>query len=473
MKKQYLLTFIIVALIALIPVGARLQPIVLNCDFTVAATACVNQEVKVTYTGGVSPNATYLWNFDGATVISGSGQGPYFVKWNTTGEKHVVLTINWEGQTCTATRPVVVIEQPTMYHMTGGGSYPAGGAGVQVGLSGSQPNIIYKLFRNGQYSGTAIVGNGNAITFGMIQEPGTYTCLARVDGSECSRQMEGTAVVTITGQLPPANLCMVSFDTLTSRNKLIWNKPEQGPLSQFNVYRETSQLNVFQKIAEIPYSAYSVFIDTSANPLVKSFRYALACEDSAGHESEKGPAHKTIHLNINPGIYGFNLIWNHYQGFDFKTYRIHRKLGGGPWTLIDSVAANVDSYTDLYTTGGLATYYIEVMRLQPCNPSLKSESIESVVSNVATSAPLGITEDAMSGILIYPNPVRDKLIISIPENNQTVYSAEIFGPDGRKYIDTKISGQKSEIDVTGLPTGLYIIRITGGESILARKIFRD
>ena len=109
MKKSYL--FILCVFLSAISVSAQS---LLNCNFTVAAKACINQEVKVTYTGGAPATATYLWNFDGAVIISGTGQGPYFVKWNTTGEKHVTLSIQSEGQTCNATKPVVVIELPAL-----------------------------------------------------------------------------------------------------------------------------------------------------------------------------------------------------------------------------------------------------------------------------------------------------------------------------------------------------------------------
>lgn len=470
MKKICFFFVLLVALFTGISVYAQAPQI--NCDFTVATKTCVGHDVKITYIGGASPNATYLWNFDGGTVLSGSGQGPYYVFWNTPGEKHVVLSLQWEGQSCNATRPVVVVEAPDLFHMTGGGTYPAGGAGVPVGLSGSQHTIIYKLFKNGQYANIHLPGTGAPLSFGLITEPGTYTCKAMVDGSECFRAMEGTAVVSTTGPPPAAHLCMVTFDTLTSKNQLIWNKPVSNHIMQFNIYKETYQNNLFTKIAEVPYSAYSVFIDTSSNPLVKSFRYALSSVDSAGHEGEKGPAHKTIHLNINPGIYGFNLIWNHYLGFDFKTYKIHRKLGNNPWMLLDSVASNVDSYTDLYVTGGLATYYIEVVRLEPCSPSLKTNGIESVFSNVAKSAPVGIASDPLSGLLVFPNPVIEKLFFSFPEQNHTVYTAEVFGPDGRRYLESKISGPKDELNLGNLPGGIYFIRLSGGEQVITRKIVK-
>ncbi|MCX6266289.1 MAG: hypothetical protein NTW16_02885, partial [Bacteroidetes bacterium] len=89
MKKRYSV-FMVLLLIAMSSMAQSL----VNCDFTVAVKACVNQEVKVTYTGDASANATYLWSFDDAQILSGTGQGPFFVKWDSAGEKHVILSIN-------------------------------------------------------------------------------------------------------------------------------------------------------------------------------------------------------------------------------------------------------------------------------------------------------------------------------------------------------------------------------------------
>ena len=41
--------------------------------------------------------AGYAWNFNGATVASGSGQGPYSLVWNTAGPYTVNLTVTENG----------------------------------------------------------------------------------------------------------------------------------------------------------------------------------------------------------------------------------------------------------------------------------------------------------------------------------------------------------------------------------------
>ncbi len=64
-----------------------------TATFTIADSLCLFDQTTVTYTGNASPAAQYIWDFDGAVVVSGSGQGPYIIYWGTEGLKIVSLTV--------------------------------------------------------------------------------------------------------------------------------------------------------------------------------------------------------------------------------------------------------------------------------------------------------------------------------------------------------------------------------------------
>ncbi len=65
--------------------------------FTAVSPVCAGANSAITYTGSAPVNATYTWNFAGGTVVSGSGQGPYQVKWATGGIKNVTLVVTLNG----------------------------------------------------------------------------------------------------------------------------------------------------------------------------------------------------------------------------------------------------------------------------------------------------------------------------------------------------------------------------------------
>lgn len=61
--------------------------------FSVPAVVCANSNTYIEYTGTGAPTETYNWNFDGGTVVTGTGPGPYEIVWTTPGVKNISLAI--------------------------------------------------------------------------------------------------------------------------------------------------------------------------------------------------------------------------------------------------------------------------------------------------------------------------------------------------------------------------------------------
>jgi len=66
-------------------------------DFNLDSAVCQNNVTTISYTGNASAAANYVWDFDGGTIVSGTGQGPYQISWATTGIKDVRLTVEEDG----------------------------------------------------------------------------------------------------------------------------------------------------------------------------------------------------------------------------------------------------------------------------------------------------------------------------------------------------------------------------------------
>ncbi len=99
---------------------------------------------------------------------------------------------------------VTVNPLPTVFSVTGGGGYCAGGTGVLVGLGGSTSGVIYQLWRNGTYTGTSVTGAGGAFNFGLQTIAGIYTVVASNPATTCTNTMSGSVTVTI-NPLPAVN----------------------------------------------------------------------------------------------------------------------------------------------------------------------------------------------------------------------------------------------------------------------------
>jgi hypothetical protein len=91
---------------------------------------------------------------------------------------------------------VSVIAQPTSFTLTGGGAYCTGGAGVGIGLSGSQVGVSYQLMNGGTPVGTPIAGTGNPISFGQQTAAGSfYSVVATSSATTCTRNIIYSSVV--------------------------------------------------------------------------------------------------------------------------------------------------------------------------------------------------------------------------------------------------------------------------------------
>ena len=77
---------------------------------TFTATTPVNIGVNstITYTGTDPATSTYAWDFNGGTPATGTGQGPFTVKWSTPGTKTITLTLT-NASTCSAVSTQTVI----------------------------------------------------------------------------------------------------------------------------------------------------------------------------------------------------------------------------------------------------------------------------------------------------------------------------------------------------------------------------
>jgi gliding motility-associated-like protein len=83
--------------------------------FTYNQIACNGDHTTITYIGNVGATATYNWNFDGATIVSGSGQGPYEIYWTTAGTHSIALQVSANG--CDSPDTLVnIINPPILSH---------------------------------------------------------------------------------------------------------------------------------------------------------------------------------------------------------------------------------------------------------------------------------------------------------------------------------------------------------------------
>ena len=151
---------------------------------------------------GVSSNGVNYQLFNGVTGLStmaGTGGSLDFGLTTTAGtytiEATNPLTHCSAGMTGSAT--VAINPLPDAHTVTGGGGYCTGGAGVHIGLDGSDAGIRYQLYNGTTGTGAPVTGTGTSIDLGGYTAVGAYTVKATNITTGCTSNMAGSTSVAI------------------------------------------------------------------------------------------------------------------------------------------------------------------------------------------------------------------------------------------------------------------------------------
>jgi hypothetical protein len=181
------------------------------------------------------------------------------------------------------------------------------------------------------------------------------------------------------------------------------------------------------------------------------------------------PENLSVDLNYYEGI---QLIWEipakGITGSENGTrelagYLVYRSVNGGSHELLTGTYAGmpfIDPDTNL-VMGSMYCYKVTAVYESP------EDQCESAPSNEACVIWTGIgnQNNPELNIEIYPNPASDHIYINSSEEIKkiTVYSAP-----GLPFYDRTLNSKRIEINSTGYPSGVYIIRLETGPGITSR-----
>ncbi len=145
-----------------------------------------------------TPTLDYAWvGVSGASGLSCATCDTVSITPAMAGTNVYSVSTSASGCTVVAGVSVSVNPIPTIYTVTGGGGYCAGGTGVSVGLSNSEVGIDYQLYNGAAAVGGPVAGTGAALDFGLQTVAGTYSVVAGNTSTLCARDMSGTVDVIV------------------------------------------------------------------------------------------------------------------------------------------------------------------------------------------------------------------------------------------------------------------------------------
>ncbi len=430
------------------------EPLSVQMEIVQASCGQSNGSAKAIVKGGVSPYS-YSWS-TGATgnQISSLNLGAYTV--TASDANSCSLTKHFSVSEIGA--PTVIVDN------------------IYNGTCGNSDGAIY-ISVYGSYSEYTFLWSNGAQTEDLVGvNPGTYSVTVSDEGG-CS----AVQVATIPADMPESNpICLVSVDTETSYNEVVWEKQYTEGVSHYNVYKEGSQSGVYAVVGTVDVDEESVFVDTLSNVLQRSWRYKLSVVDVCGVESVLSDYHKSMHLTINLGLNNnINLIWNHYEGFEYDTYYIYRLSANG-WELIDEVPSNLNSYTDFNPIKDEVLHYmIEVQHPFGCTPTkagrnTSRSNVSNGVKSSSDNTSIIMLDGNLSDFNLFPNPNKGYFSVEIDIVAEQEVRYGVYTLDGRLTNSGTLGRMRGKcsrsVSIAGLKSGTYVL-VVYGDTFKAVKRF--
>jgi hypothetical protein len=151
-------------------------------------------------------------------------------------------------------------------------------------------------------------------------------------------------------------------------------------------------------------------------------------------------------------------------------FTVERSIDGKEFIEISKVDGsgncnNVHQYEDrdLKASEGISYYRLVQTDFNGCTKRLKTVSVNNPFSQ--------------TGLLIYPNPVTDRVIISLknfPENVKT--NLVISDPSGKVLMTEQImlfNGVSHDVSLNELPNGIYFLKVFSANAALQQKFLKE
>lgn len=498
----------------------------------VACFGQTNGSINITVTGGSAPY-NYAWS-NGATTqdITGLSHGPYDVVVSDAGsctatrsifvnQPNVLLAIPSSiSSSCTGSNGTAMVSvsggtAPYTYNWSTGSSTSAStplGAGIYSVTITDVNSCSVSILAAVQDSGGPVVlidtvagvncgGSGFVLLSpldpssigGYLWNTGSTTQnLTNVTAGNYGVVVTDTSgcksvlIAPVTPVLPPIKpICLVTVDSLSNSNLIVWEKPISSFVAGFNIYRESSTPGIYQKIAYWPYSSLSMFKDSISDPAIRWAKYKISMTDICGTEGPMSQEHKTIHLSLmNYVSPDPTFIWDAYQGFGISYYYIYRKDSlSAPWVLIDSVLSNVNMYKDTsYVPSTDTTYYrIDVTSPSDCqatgigpNPeAINLNSSKSNVYRIQDSTANSVAQHEMTiNWSAYPNPNQGEFTLDFRTGLPSPAILTVTDLLGHVVYTARIPAmtRKMPMNLRQMGAGLYSIQVKGDQFNSTRKV---
>jgi Secretion system C-terminal sorting domain len=355
-----------------------------------------------------------------------------------------------------------IFAQPTVFTVTGGGSFCSGGTGVHIGLSNSELGVEYHLYQGSTVVSTT-AGTGLPLDMGLYTIPGLYT--AKGTTVTDTVDMTGYTIIAIDPVLKPmVSLSVVGGDTVCEgyHVTLVAGSVNGG-------YAPVYTWFVNGIIATAGSAFTYTYKPVNGDIVSVKLKSNATC-------SIPDTVFDSTTLTVVP-VFAPNVTITRYpagitaKGKVVTFTALATDAGSSPtyhWS-VNNIPINLPSYITVlnkYTSTQLGEM---IGRALEDNDSVSCEvTSNGICAGTKSSSSiilhyniLGVNTTVANDLLaIYPNPASDELIIEGAEGSEV----QIFNVVGTSVNRLTITENKEVIDITKLVPGVYLLRAVDGST---------
>lgn len=459
-------------------IAVVVQPALTNNTITASQSVCSGSTIGAltgsiptggsgtyTYTWQTSATGTGSWN----TVASTQNYSPSGVVSNTWFRRYIISGSCIIADTSPISMITILPKPKAGFTISNDTQCFNGNTFVLTDTSTITSGTLFRIWSHSDGTNdTSIIANKSYTQAGAHLEK-----LVSVSDQGCRDSVNRKVFLLPSVNITTQPICMVTIDSATNKNKIIWERLNKPGQSSYLIYKETNVSNTYAFTGSSSADSIGLFIDLLSNPDMKSDRYKLVAIDTCGNASPQSAAHKTMHLTVNAGSGGvWNLIWESYDGLPVNTIHIYRGSSPATLSLLNSVQGSITSYTDLTPPAGPLYYMTSIDFGVSCDPSRMLKTVySSSQSNIVSTLASGVSESStLEGIKIFPNPVDDQLYITSTSGNTV--SVSLYDAIGRLVLTSDFEGEQSIIDMSELQHGLYLVEIRSLNNLKYQKVIK-
>lgn len=437
-----------------------------NC--MIPTTGCVGEPVQLTDISANMPNA-WGWIMPGGTPGSSTLQHPTVI-YNTPGTKTItMISSNQYGSGMPISKTITINPVPNVSVTST--ITACGGSNIVLTASGA----------------ATYTWNFGATTATIAASP-SVTTIYTVTGATNGCTNTAVAVAWVP-QTPKPDICMVTVDSLNQYNEIYWDKTQYPNLDSMIVYREVIS-NTYKRIGAVSKNALSMLVDTArsvgpsnGDPNISTYRYKIQVRDTCGNYGPRSNWHNTVYFTHT----GSTFIWTNNYMIEgptnpVQTYSLLVCVNPSvspTYSLVGTTTGNQSTLNDpfYHLYSATADWRVEADLGYVCTATQKimaSKSATKSRSNIQNNRMIGVKENDLTDVKIYPNPTKDIVLI------QLVPSADVIQIEIHDVLGRLVQSETMEaglgvkaINISPLSNGVYTIRLSGSNAAKVVKLIKE